>query len=138
MVRGPCLPTGSEKVAAPGQLERHYAPHTRLLVFDTWGTNAIPLIHAEAERLLSAGLRVGVLLPRGEEEATRGLDVEMAWLGPADRLDIIAQQLYARLRDMDARELDVLITHTFGTSGLGLALWDRLRRAAGGHFYRPT
>jgi hypothetical protein len=38
------------------------------------------------------------------------------------------------LRDLDQRDLDVIITHTFGMSDLGLALWDRLRRAGGGQF----
>ncbi|MGZ3637081.1 MAG: hypothetical protein ACXVCX_04475, partial [Ktedonobacterales bacterium] len=32
-----------------------------------------------------------------------------------------------------AQSLDIILTHTFGMDGLGLALWDRLRRAAGGH-----
>jgi L-threonylcarbamoyladenylate synthase len=60
--------------------------------------------------------------------------VEVAWLGPEESLDVISSQLYAALRDMDQRGLDIIVTHTFGKSGLGLAIWDRLRRAAGGHF----
>ncbi|MGO8950529.1 MAG: L-threonylcarbamoyladenylate synthase [Ktedonobacterales bacterium] len=119
---------------APGQMERHYAPRTRLLVFDAEGPRAMAAIHAEIERLQGAGQRVGVLLATGEERAMEELSVEVAWLGPRDRLDLISQQLYSILRDMDHKGLDVLVTHTFGTAGLGLALWDRLRRAAGGRF----
>ncbi len=128
------LDTSSNTSPAPGQLERHYAPHTRLLVFDAEGTRAMAAVHAKVERLQAAGERVGVLLATGEDSAIEGLTVEVAWLGPADRLDLIAQRLYAVLRDMDRRGLDAIVTHTFGTSGLGLALWDRLRRAAGGQF----
>jgi L-threonylcarbamoyladenylate synthase len=119
---------------APGQLERHYAPHTRLVVFDAGGIAAMIAIHSEIKRLQAGGDRVGVLLAAGEEQAIAGLQVEVAWFGPPDRLDMISSQLYAVLRDMDQRGLDVIVTHTFGTSGLGLAIWDRLRRAAGGHF----
>jgi L-threonylcarbamoyladenylate synthase len=119
---------------APGQLERHYAPHTRLLVFDAGGEPAITAIHSEIKRLQADGDRVGVLLATGEEQAVAGLQVEVAWLGPKESLDVISSRLYAVLRDMDLRGLDVIVTHTFGKSGLGLAIWDRLRRAAGGHF----
>jgi L-threonylcarbamoyladenylate synthase len=122
---------------APGQLERHYAPHTRLLVFDVGGEPAMTAIHSEIKRLQADGDRVGVLLAAGEEQAVAGLQVEVAWLGPPDRLDVISSRLYAVLRDMDQRGLDVIVTHTFGKSGLGLAIWDRLRRAAGGHFQDP-
>ena len=121
-------------LVAPGQLERHYAPHTRLVVFDDGGNRAMAAIHTEIKRLQGDGERVGVLLAFGEEQAIAGLQVEVAWLGPRDRLEVISSQLYAVLRDMDQRGLDVIVTHTFGRSGLGLALWDRLRRAAGGHF----
>jgi L-threonylcarbamoyladenylate synthase len=119
---------------APGQLERHYAPHTRLVVFDAGGEPAMTAIYSEIKRLQADGDRVGVLLAAGEERAIAGLQVEVTWLGPEERLDMISSQLYAALRDMDQRGLDVIVTHTFGRSGLGLAIWDRLRRAAGGHF----
>jgi L-threonylcarbamoyladenylate synthase len=121
-------------LVAPGQLERHYAPHTRLVVFDAGGDRAMAAIHTEIKRLQRDGERVGVLLASGEEQAIAGLQVEVAWLGPPDRLELISSQLYAVLRDMDQIGLDVIVAHTFGRSGLGLALWDRLRRAAGGHF----
>ena len=47
-------------------------------------------------------------------------------------LAAISRTLYAGLRDLDELGLDLLLAHTFGQAGLGLALWDRLRRAAGG------
>lgn len=119
---------------APGQMERHYAPQTRLLVFDVGGKRALAAIHSEVKRLQADGERVGVLLAAGEEQAIAGLQVEVAWLGPADRLDVISSRLYSVLREMDLRGLDVILTHTFGKSGLGFAIWDRLRRAAGGRF----
>jgi L-threonylcarbamoyladenylate synthase len=143
-ISGPGLGRGGNRQAggtpddlvslAPGQLQRHYAPHTRLLVFDSKGARAMVAIHTLIERLQADGERVGVLLAAGEEQAITGLQVEVAWLGPPDHLDIISSQLYSVLRDMDQRGLDVIVTHTFGRSGLGLALWDRLRRAAGGRF----
>jgi L-threonylcarbamoyladenylate synthase len=121
---------------APGQMERHYAPRTPLLVFDAEGSSALAAIHGEVERAQARGERVGVLLAGGEEAAVAGLAVEVVWLGPANRLDLISASLYAALRDMDHKGVDVIITHTFGMYGLGFALWDRLRRASGGHFQK--
>jgi L-threonylcarbamoyladenylate synthase len=128
------LNTSAPPLPSPGQMERHYAPRTRLVVFDASGAQALAAVHDEARRLRARGERVGVLLAAGEEDAVADLDVEAAWLGPGDRLDLISRHLYAALRDLDQRELDVIITHTFGMSYLGLALWDRLRRAGGGRF----
>jgi L-threonylcarbamoyladenylate synthase len=130
----PDLNSSGSSLPSPGLMERHYAPRTRLVVFDASGDEALGAIYDEARRLRARGERVGVLLAAGEERAVAGLDVEAAWLGPGDRLDLISRHLYASLRDLDQRGLDVIITHTFGMSDLGLALWDRLRRAGGGHF----
>jgi L-threonylcarbamoyladenylate synthase len=127
----------SAPALAPGQMERHYAPRTPLLVFDAEGSNALTAIHGEVERAQARGERVGVLLAGGEEAAVAGLAAEVAWLGPVNRLDLISAHLYAALRDMDQKGLDLIITHTFGMSGLGSALWDRLRRASGGYFQKP-
>lgn len=117
---------------APGQLERHYAPRTRLIVFDAAGEPALAAIHAEAEAALARGERVGVLLPDDEADMLALPDVTVARLGSSDDLPAISRSLYAALRALDAQRLDIILTHTFGMEGLGLALWDRLRRAAGG------
>ncbi|HLZ23125.1 MAG TPA: L-threonylcarbamoyladenylate synthase [Ktedonobacterales bacterium] len=117
---------------APGQMERHYAPRTRLVVFDAQGERALAAVRAEVEAALGQGERVGALLPDDEAEALAGLMIAVARLGPGDDLAGITRRLYAALRELDAAGLDVIVAHTFGTSGMGLALWDRLRRAAGG------
>lgn len=119
---------------APGQMERHYAPRARLVVFDAQEAPALAAIRTEAQAALLRGERVGALLPDEEAAALAALPVAIALLGPSDDLAEISRQLYAALRQLDAQQLDLILTHTFGTQGMGLALWDRLRRAAGGRF----
>lgn len=120
-----------EKAArAPGQMARHYAPHTRLVVFDARGPVALAALRAEAEVALARGARVGALLPDDETDALAGLPVVIARLGASGDLAGISRRLYAALRELDSVGLDVILTHTFGKAGLGLAIWDRLRRAA--------
>lgn len=143
-VQGPAVPTPpvqpdtepqseAQIALSPGQLERHYAPRTRLIVFDARGELAVAAIRAEAEAARVRGERVGALLPDDEADALGLPQVTIARLGRSDDLPAISRTLYAALRTLDDQQLDVIFTHTFGVKGLGLALWDRLRRAAGGH-----
>ncbi|HYM26694.1 MAG TPA: Sua5 family C-terminal domain-containing protein, partial [Steroidobacteraceae bacterium] len=87
----------------------------------------------EAVRVaVAAGQRVGALVSDDEAPALAGLGAHVVSLGPAGDLAAIARQLYARLRELDDAAVDLIVTHTFAGDGLGLALRDRLRRAAGG------
>lgn len=139
-VRGPepsaAASDGVEEMRrAPGQMERHYAPRARLVVFDAVGDAAVAAMRSEAEAVLARGERVGLLLTDEEAGAMADLRSEavvIARLGPGDDLAEISRRLYASLRALDGQGLDLLLAHTFGRAGLGLALWDRLRRAAGG------
>ncbi len=117
---------------APGQMERHYAPRTPLIVFDGDGPEALSAILAEAARAIAAGQRVGILVADEEAEAFADMPVTLALLGPRADLAVVSRQLYAALRELDSQDFDLLVAHTFGREGLGLALWDRLRKAAGG------
>ena len=120
---------------APGQQQRHYAPRTRLVVFDARGEEALAAIRTEALAALARGERVGALLPDDEVAMLALSGVVVARLGRSDDLPAISRSLYAALRTLDDQQLDLILTHTFGVEGLGLALWDRLRRAAGGHLH---
>lgn len=133
-------PTGREDLpaatpaAAPGQMERHYAPHTPLYVFDAQGAVAVDAIARRAMKEMSQGKRVGALVPDEEVAALSNLGVIVEALGPSADLAAITRNFYAALRRLDVAALDVLYSHTLGHAGLGLALRDRLRRAAGGDF----
>lgn len=121
---------------APGQMARHYAPHTRLFVFDGSGPATLAALRSEAEAALARGERVGALLPEEEAGALAQLPVRVEVLGSVADLATISRRLYAALRAADEAGLDLLLAHTFGQAGLGLALEDRLRRAAGGTLRR--
>lgn len=115
-------------------MARHYAPRTRLVVFDVEGPRGLAAVRGELLAARVRGERAGALLPDDEAHA---LEAELAGiavvsLGPNGDLAAHTRRLYAALRELDALGLDLIVTHTFGRAGLGLALADRLRRAAGG------
>ena len=129
-------PASANTVArAPGQMERHYAPHARLIVFDATGATgeaARAAMLAEADAARARGERVGAMAADEEAATLEDAGIQVARLGPVDDLAAISRRLYAALRELDAAGLDTLLAHTYGSAGLGLAIADRLRRAAGG------
>ena len=112
------LATHATDVRAPGMLESHYAPRAGL-----WLVTAAQL-HGEAQRRLETGARVVVL-------ASDALEVPsgVARLPVPDDAAGFARVLYARLREADGLG-DVILAVPPAVGGLGLAVRDRLQRAA--------
>jgi L-threonylcarbamoyladenylate synthase len=103
----------SQKVIAPGMTERHYAPDARLRL------NADHLEAGEAA-LDFAG--------RLAQSAAGG--VEALDLSPSGDLVEAAANLFAFLREIDARGWRKVAVAPIPAEGLGEAINDRLRRAA--------
>ena len=80
-----------------------------------------------ATALLASGERVGVLAPGPIPILPTGVVVLDAPTGA----DEYARVLYARLREADRRGVDVLLAVPPPETGVGVAVGDRLRRAAG-------
>jgi len=106
-------------VRAPGTLDSHYAPDARLLLVRPGEQGA------RVAALRARGLRVGVLAfaPGGPVG-----DATVVDLGASE--DEAARRLYGAIRDLDAAGCDVILAWPPDERGLGLAIADRLRRAA--------
>jgi L-threonylcarbamoyladenylate synthase len=108
---------GPDAPAAPGTLPAHYSPRARVVVVGTV---------AEALEQVAAGSgRRGVLLPH-PVDVPDGIALLVADDDPAG----YARALYARLRHADHLGLEVLVAVPPAEHGLGVAVADRLRRAA--------
>lgn len=117
-----CLPEGSrnesESQTAPGQLPKHYAPQKKLIVAEDW-------------RHIPAGSCVGVLaltfLCREASERFGHIET----LSATGDLNEAASNFFAALRRLDDNQkIEVIYATPFPAHGLGLALNDRLARAA--------
>jgi L-threonylcarbamoyladenylate synthase len=108
----------AEVALAPGMKYRHYAPETTLVVvhFDL----------GDAVRALkSRGFRVAVLCAVGKcAEADYVIDM-------GSDLYEVARNLYKSLRDLDRLGVDVGLAPALEERGIGLAIMNRLRKAAG-------
>lgn len=106
---------------APGSLASHYAPSALVVVVDD------PSGAAEGAALSAEeGRRVALLAP----SVVDGLHPGVIELEPAGTADHFARVLYDRLREADRLGVDELWVVPPPPAGLGLAVRDRLRRAA--------
>jgi L-threonylcarbamoyladenylate synthase len=112
----------AEHVRAPGLLDSHYAPRAELLLVP----NALAL-RAEMSRVRELGQRVFALVR--QRDADEIAPEECAVVSDDD--GDFARALYDTLHALDARGAEVIITTLPLEAGLGLAIADRLRRAAG-------
>jgi L-threonylcarbamoyladenylate synthase len=117
---------------APGQLLRHYAPEAAMTLFLGDSAAVLQRIHTEAQRHLEAGQRVGVLIAEEDRPSFADLAVRIATPGPAHDPQQVAAGLFEALRSFDSANLDLILARGFSLQGLGLAVQDRLIRAAEG------
>lgn len=119
-------PGVGQGLPSPGLLETHYAPRAELIFCQ--GQNARQALVAELHAALAAGRRAGVLALDEDVEILTQAGAIVYPLG-AD-LNSVARRLYAGMRWLDAQGADVILARDFGAGGLGLAIRDRLTRAA--------
>lgn len=127
-------PAAQDQVRAPGMLARHYAPESSSLWLLQGPRKQVlqrlpELLHALKQR----GWRVGLLLPQEDVDQlalTSTPQVTVLSLGPEARPEEMARQLFHGLRQLEAQGVDIILAREVSTRGLGLAVQDRLRRAA--------
>lgn len=109
------------KAASPGMKYKHYAPKARVI-----------LLRGGREEYLS------YVNQRGEEgvfalcfrEDLEGLQVPAICYGSVDDSEEQAHRLFSLLRDLDEKGARLVYAHCPSTDGVGLAVYNRLIRAA--------
>jgi L-threonylcarbamoyladenylate synthase len=113
----------TDRPEAPGQVESHYAPRTPLMLFER-----IEEFRPEP------GKRYGLLSYRGEGkrswvEAYDWAEIEVLSPGSGKLAEASVRLFYA-MRRLDEAGLDGIVAEPVSEVGLGVAIMDRLRRAA--------
>ena len=111
----------NERPLSPGMKYRHYAPTAPLVLLSGKDEDVLAYIKAETRKCAAlcydeecAALAGRVLFP----------------IGKKDDLGTQARRLFAALRDADSTDAEIIYAHLPPQEGLGLALYNRLIRAA--------
>lgn len=108
---------------APGMKYKHYSPNAQVIVVEGPKEMVREKIRELVREYRSKGYRVGVMATE-EFEAD-----EFYHLGRT--VEDVAKNLFKALRELDRRGVDVIIAEGVEERGLGLAVMNRLRKAAG-------
>ncbi|WP_340075657.1 L-threonylcarbamoyladenylate synthase [Leptobacterium sp. I13] len=107
-----------KKIETPGMLSTHYAPKTPTLITNN--------IEASVKRHPQKMLGVITLMPHKQLPNT----AKQTYLSKSGDLTEVAKNLYYTMHIMDAQNLELIIIERAPNEGVGMAINDRLERAA--------
>lgn len=120
---------------SPGMKYKHYAPKAAVILFEGDAEAVVRKIKEKAVQVSAEGRKVGILASRETAPLYRGPGTVIS-AGTRGDPATYAAGLYANLRRFDEMGIDVILAEGIETGGMGLAVMNRLRRAAGGRVIR--
>lgn len=123
-------------VRSPGMKYTHYAPRARAILVQGQPPTLFAKMAEMAAQLRAAGEEVGVMISSQAKDywEHQGIDT-CAWqvlcMGSRDNLAEVAASIYACLRRFDRTSVTTILIEGLPEEGLGLAIMNRLRKAAG-------
>ena len=122
-------PLGEHEVArSPGMRYRHSAPEGKITLVTGNEKDVLKALHLLYEEAISSGKRSCVLCFEEHMEALA--DCHPHDLGRLEHPDDTANRLFDILRGLDDERMDLIYSEALGTEGVGLAVMNRLGRAA--------
>jgi len=118
-----------EVARSPGMKYTHYSPETRMVLVAGSSSTVVDRIREFVSDYHGRGMRVGLLAT--EETAQQVIADEVFILGMRDDIALVASNLFAGLRYLDSRNVDVIIADgSMRDDGIGAAVQNRLKKAA--------
>jgi L-threonylcarbamoyladenylate synthase len=115
--------TGPQSLPSPGVGIRHYAPRARLILVEDQTE-----LESQLKALAKTKDHIGVMLPQGWTVANHHAEI-FQW-NSIDAPPALAQTLFAGMRELDDRGVTIILCPLPKPQGLGLAIRDRLKKAA--------
>ena len=109
---------------SPGMKYRHYAPSAEFILLDGKDDDVLNFMMSEQKRCRCA------LLCYDEEAECLDKNGILLPVGKRNNVEMHAKTLFAGLRKCDTPSPDVIYAHLPKKDGLGLALYNRMIRAA--------
>ena len=122
-------PTENFKPKAPGMKYRHYAPKAHLKIIKGKNEKTIEIINEILENYIEKGNDVAILTT--DENLNKFNSGKVISLGSENNLNEIAKNLFETLRKCDDLRVQYILCQGFEEKGVGLAIMNRLNKAAG-------
>ncbi|GFZ31265.1 threonylcarbamoyl-AMP synthase [Clostridium zeae] len=122
-------PSEDIKPKAPGMKYRHYAPKAKVSIVEGSLEKSVEKINEIVQNYIEKGFQVGIMAT--EETKDLYKDGNIISLGSRNDIEEIAKNLFETLRKFDDSAVDYIISEAFTEEGMGLAIMNRLRKAAG-------
>ena len=122
-------PEPNLKPKAPGMKYRHYAPKAKVTIVSGNKKNTIEKIKEMVHYNIEKKKKVCILtVDENEKEYSEGIKIS---LGSLNDLSTVARNLFETLRKCDDIGADVVFAESFEHKGVGIAIMNRLNKAAG-------
>ncbi|MDU2063817.1 MAG: L-threonylcarbamoyladenylate synthase [Sporomusaceae bacterium] len=127
----PGLSLGSQAAPkAPGMKYRHYAPTAPLILFEGPEQAVQTAMQERVAQETKQGRRLGLLICE-EWRSLFQMVESVETFGSLLDLDAVAGQIFGALRSFDHESVDLILAQGIPESGIGRAVMNRLRKAAG-------
>ncbi len=113
----------NERVQSPGMKYRHYSPSTPLVLLDGTPSDVISFMARAQEN-------ENCIIIAYNEETDKLKKNKLIDIGRENDLETQAKRLFSVLRDTESYKADIIYAHLPKKDGIGLALYNRLIRAA--------
>lgn len=120
---------GDFKPKAPGMKYRHYAPKAPVKIISGDLQKTIAKINEIVQNYIDADKKVGIMAT--DESAPYYSKAIVKSLGSRKNLSNIGENLFKTLREFDNENVDIILSEAFEEKGLGIAIMNRLKKAAG-------
>ncbi|MGB9729850.1 MAG: L-threonylcarbamoyladenylate synthase [Thermoprotei archaeon] len=114
---------------SPGMKYRHYAPSAELIIIEGDQRKIPSKVQEIANVYIRLGKKVSIIAT--EENATFYTVPYIKIVGKRNEPKTIAKNLFKTLRELDDESVDIIIAEGIEPTGIGLAIMNRLRKAAG-------
>ena len=120
-------PTEDLRPKAPGMKYRHYAPKAKVHIIKGENEKVLKKMDEMIKNYLKDGKKVGVLSSQNNFSYYNSVEV----INLGSNLNEVAKNLFEALRSLDDKKVDVILSEAFEEKGVGIAVMNRLNKAAG-------
>ncbi|MGM0843505.1 MAG: L-threonylcarbamoyladenylate synthase [Bacillota bacterium] len=121
----PALKKGQGAPKSPGMKYTHYAPDAPLVLLE----GSVNWIQSLIDEKRNEGLKVGILTTVENKDFYKTDHILVC--GSRSDLATVAHSLYDVLRVFNECDVDIIFSETFPQEGVGMAIMNRLQKAAG-------